>query len=52
MNMEQYHLGLDYLRRYPAIVDALTADELQAAAANYLDPDAYALAVAGPEKDI
>lgn len=52
MNLEQHHLGLDYLRNYPAMIDALTADELQAAAAHYLDPDAYALAVAGPEKDI
>lgn len=49
MNMEQYRLGLDYLRNYAAMIDALTAGELQAAAAHYLDPDAYALAVAGPE---
>lgn len=49
MNMEQHRLGLDYLRNYAAMVDALTADALQAAAAHYLDPDAYALAVAGPE---
>ncbi|MBN1311087.1 MAG: insulinase family protein [Anaerolineae bacterium] len=49
MNMELHQLGLDYLRQYPAMIDAMTADDLQAAAAHYLDPDAYALAVAGPE---
>ncbi len=52
MNMEQYQLGLDYLRNYAAMVDALTANDLQAAAAHYLDPDAYALAVAGPNEGI
>lgn len=49
MSMEMYGLGLDYLRRYPAIIDSLTPAQVQAAAAHYLDPDAYALAVAGPE---
>ncbi|MBN1428310.1 MAG: insulinase family protein [Anaerolineae bacterium] len=52
LNMEQHQLGLDYLRNYAAMIDALTADDLQAAAARYLDPDAYALAVAGPERDV
>jgi zinc protease len=49
LNIEQHQLGLDYLRNYATMIDALTADELQAATAHYLDPDAYALAVAGPE---
>jgi zinc protease len=52
MSMETYNLGLDYLRRYPAIIDALTPAEIQAAAAHYLDPDAYALAVAGPDQQV
>lgn len=49
MNMEKFELGLDYLRKYPEMIDALTAEEVQAAAAHYLNPDAYALAIAGPD---
>lgn len=49
MNIELHNLGLDYLRTYAALIDALTVDEIQAAAAHYLDPDAYALGIAGPE---
>ncbi len=48
LRMERHQLGLDYLRRYPDIINALTADDLLAAARKYLKPDAYALAVAGP----
>jgi zinc protease len=48
MTMEMYRLGIDYLHRYAAMIDSLTAEDIQAAAAHYLDPDAYALAVAGP----
>ena len=47
-NMELYGLGLDYLQNYTDMVDAITARQVQAAAQKYLDPDAYALAVAGP----
>ncbi len=51
LTMERYGLGLDYLRRYAAIINALTKDDLLAAAQHYLKPDAYALAVAGPARD-
>jgi zinc protease len=51
MSMEMYRLGLDYLQKYSGIIDALTADEVQAAAHRYLDPDAFALSVAGPDQD-
>lgn len=47
-SMEFYGLGLDYLERYSDIIDAITVEDVQAAARRYLDPDAYALAVAGP----
>ncbi|MBN1120977.1 MAG: insulinase family protein [Anaerolineae bacterium] len=47
--MEMHDLGLDYLCRYAAMIDAITIEQIQKAAANYLDPDAYALAVAGPD---
>jgi len=48
-SMELYDLGLDYLQRYPALISAITRDSVQAAAAKYLDPKRYAVAVAGPE---
>lgn len=49
MNMEKFGLGLDYLHRYADMIDALTTEQVQAAASHYLNPDAYALAIAGPE---
>jgi zinc protease len=48
-NMELYDLGLDYLRNYARIIDTITVEDVQAAARAYLNPDAYALAVAGPD---
>lgn len=49
INIELYGLGLDYLQRYPGLVAAVTREEVRAAARKYLNPDAYALAIAGPE---
>ncbi|WP_119073058.1 M16 family metallopeptidase [Aggregatilinea lenta] len=49
LSMERYGLGLDYLRRYPTLVSAVTPEAALAAAQHYLDPDVYALAIAGPE---
>ncbi|MBN2305031.1 MAG: insulinase family protein [Anaerolineae bacterium] len=48
LTMERYGLGLDYLRHYADSVRAVTPDDALAAAQHYLDPDVYALAVAGP----
>jgi zinc protease len=48
-NMEYYGLGLDYLRRYADIINALEAPQLQEAMQHYWSTDAIALAVAGPE---
>jgi len=48
LNIEYYGLGLDFLERYPAVITALTADELHAAARRFLHPDVVAVAVAGP----
>ena len=48
VRMERYGLGLDYLRRYAGLIDAVTAEQVQATAQRWLDPDAYALAIAGP----
>ncbi len=49
LSMERYGLGLDYLRRYPDIIRAVTPEAALLAARRYLNPDAYVLAVAGPE---
>ena len=49
LTIENYGLGLDYLMRYPDIVEAVTADDVQQAAARLLDPEAYTLVTAGPE---
>ena len=48
LDMERYDLGLDYLQRYTGLINEITAERVQAAAQRWLDPDAYALAVAGP----
>jgi zinc protease len=48
LNMETYHLGLDYLQRYTDIINSITREEVLRAAQRYLSPSAYALAVAGP----
>lgn len=48
VDLEWHELGLDYLSRYPGIMRALTAEQVQAAAQKYLNPDLYVLAVAGP----
>jgi zinc protease len=49
LDMERYDLGLDYLQRYDALINAITAAQVQAVAQRWLDPDAYALAIAGPQ---
>jgi zinc protease len=51
LDMERYDLGLDYLQRYTGLVNAITVQDIQRMAREYLDPGAYALAVAGPEAD-
>jgi zinc protease len=48
LDLELYELGLDYLQRYPEMIAAITAEEIQGAAQKYLSADHYALAVAGP----
>jgi zinc protease len=49
LEIERYNLGLDYLHRYAGLVNAVTAQDIQAAACKYLDPDVYVLATAGPQ---
>ncbi len=47
--MERFELGLDYLHRYADEINAITIDDVLAAAQHYLNPDVYVLTVAGPE---
>lgn len=51
LDMERYGLGLDYLRRYGDLINSITVEQVQAAARGWLDPDAYALAIAGPPEE-
>jgi zinc protease len=46
--VERFALGLDFVERYPDLVRALTAEELQAVAARHLGVDRVALVTAGP----
>jgi zinc protease len=48
-DIEWHGLGLDYLERYPKIINSLTAEQVQQVAQKYLHPDAYVFALAGPE---
>ena len=48
--IEYFNLGLDYLDRYPEIINALTREQLLTAAQRHLDPARFAIAVAKPEK--
>jgi len=46
--VEFFHLGLDYDRRLPALLQAVTRDDVNAAAASVLDPARACVAIAGP----
>lgn len=46
--IERFDLGLDYLQRFPAIIAALTKEDVLRAAARWLDPAQCVLVVAGP----
>ncbi|MCL6511569.1 MAG: insulinase family protein [Anaerolineae bacterium] len=48
LNMVRYSRGLDWLLEYPDRVQAITAADIQAAAQQWLDPDNFVLATAGP----
>lgn len=47
LNIERFDLGLDYYRRYPEMVRAVTPEDVLTTAAKYLHPDKLAIAVAG-----
>jgi zinc protease len=46
-NAEFYRLGLDYLDRYPQLIRAVTAEEVNAAVRKYFRPDHLTVVIAG-----
>jgi zinc protease len=48
LNLERYDLGLDYYRRYPEMVSAITREEVLQAARTYLNSQRLGISVAGP----
>jgi zinc protease len=51
LDMELYNLGDDYIIRYPAIIRAVTREEVQTVVRKYLDVERFALAIAGPYQE-
>jgi len=47
LGAELYGLGMDYIERYPSILEGVTLEDVRAAAGQYLSLDAYALVTAG-----
>ncbi len=47
-DIELYRLGLDYLQRYPAMLRAITAEQILAAAQKHALQENYVLSIAGP----
>lgn len=48
VNLERYTLGLDYYHRYADLVKAVTVEDVRETAQKYFNPDAIAIAIAGP----
>ncbi|HEY1016174.1 MAG TPA: pitrilysin family protein [Herpetosiphonaceae bacterium] len=48
LNIERHGLGLDYVRRYPEIIGAVSLEAVREAARSFLDPDRAVVGVAGP----
>ncbi len=49
LSMEWFGLGLDYLQRYPSLINSVTAADVQRVAARYLAPDRCVISTAGPD---
>lgn len=48
LDIESYALGLDFIERYPAIINSVGTDDIIAVVRKYLSTESYVLAVAGP----
>jgi len=51
INLERYDLGLDYYRRYPDLIGAITPEDVLEAARGYLHPERLGVAMAGSFPD-
>jgi zinc protease len=49
LNLERFDLGLDYLQRYPALIRAVTREQILEAARLHIDPDNLVIVSAGPD---
>jgi len=49
--IETFDLGIDYLDRYPGIINSLSKERVREAAARYFSTDRIAVVVAGPGPD-
>lgn len=50
MALELFQLGLDYFQRYPAMLNAVTRDDVMQVVREFWSVEKYALVVAGPEE--
>jgi zinc protease len=50
LDIEFYQLGLDYLERYPELINSVTAESIQAAVRKWIKPEHIVTVVAGPER--
>lgn len=48
LSIERHQLGLDFIDRYPAMINAIPHDEIVRVARAYLSTENYVVAVAGP----
>lgn len=48
LDIETYNLGLDFIERYPDIINRVTHEEIVTVARTYLSTERYVLTVAGP----
>jgi zinc protease len=48
LSIEEFDLGLDYLQRYPGIIEGISRDDIRESARLHLDPNRLAIAVAQP----
>ncbi len=48
LGIERHNLGLDYIQRYPEIINGITHADIVAVARKYLSTEHYVLTVAGP----
>lgn len=51
LNIERYSLGIDYYKRYPELIAAITREQILEVARKYLDPELLSIAVAGPAEE-